>query len=153
MTIKPDIHPVDRHVGQQVRKLRRASGITQASLAVALGLSFQQVQKYETGANRISGSVLVAIVQALYIPIEQLFDGLPGLSGPTAVDAEPVGLRGPFAPQAHAELLADLDRLPDTLGQHIVMLVRKLAQQAEHAPIEAPMRPLDARRRRRRRSA
>jgi transcriptional regulator with XRE-family HTH domain len=58
-------HPVDIDVGKRVRKLREVLGITQEQLADHLGISFQQVQKYEKGTNRISASRLVAIAGKL----------------------------------------------------------------------------------------
>ncbi len=72
------IDPVDRQVGANVRLRRRALGMSQASLASAINLTFQQVQKYERGTNRISASKLYAIAAVLGLPIESLFEGLPG---------------------------------------------------------------------------
>ena len=51
-------HPVDVHVGSAIRKLRRDAGMTQQQLAEMVGIKFQQIQKYETGANRVSASRL-----------------------------------------------------------------------------------------------
>ena len=71
-------HPVDACVGLAVRELRKARGRSQAELARAIGLTFQQVQKYERGANRISASKLVEIGAFLDAPVACFFDGLPG---------------------------------------------------------------------------
>lgn len=68
-----DADPIDRQVGARVRALRIRNGVTQADLARAVGVSFQQVQKYESGANRISASMLVHIARALDIPVHGLF--------------------------------------------------------------------------------
>src|SRR6202142_4657290 len=62
-------HPVDVQVGMRVWQSRRLRGMTQGELAGRLGLTFQQVQKYETGANRISASRLAAIAGLLELPI------------------------------------------------------------------------------------
>ena len=70
-------HPVDVHVGRAVRWRRKLRGLSQQALAERIGLTFQQVQKYETGANRISASALHAISGALEVPIAFFFDGLP----------------------------------------------------------------------------
>lgn len=67
---------IDRHVGTRVRMLRLQHRITQSDLADKLGVSFQQVQKYETGANRISASKLYSIAQALEVKPGYFFDGL-----------------------------------------------------------------------------
>lgn len=69
-------HRVDVHVGARVRILRRASGMSQEALADRLGLTFQQVQKYERGANRISASKLFEIAAALNVPVSSFFEGL-----------------------------------------------------------------------------
>ena len=57
--------PVDVHVGQQIRRLRIARGVSQTALSEALGISFQQIQKYELGTNRISPRRLLEIAQRL----------------------------------------------------------------------------------------
>ena len=67
---------VDVHIGRRVRKRRTLLGISQAELAEALGLTFQQVQKYERGANRISAGRLHFISDILGVPINYFFDGI-----------------------------------------------------------------------------
>ncbi len=68
--------PVDVHVGGQVRALRIAKGMSQTDLANRLVLSFQQVQKYESGANRISASKLFKLSQILSVEPARFFEGL-----------------------------------------------------------------------------
>jgi transcriptional regulator with XRE-family HTH domain len=67
---------VDLHVGRRIRQRRKAVGVTQEGLAGALGLTFQQVQKYERGANRVSASKLYQIAATLQAPVSYFFDGL-----------------------------------------------------------------------------
>ena len=74
-------HPTDIHVGRKVREARAVKGFSQEKLGNILGVSFQQVQKYEKGSNRIGGSRLWAISQALDVPIAYFFDGLENESG------------------------------------------------------------------------
>jgi transcriptional regulator with XRE-family HTH domain len=69
---------IDVHIGALVRGHRRASGMSQDELAQRLGVSFQQIQKYESGENRISTTKLVQVARALSIPIAALFEGLDG---------------------------------------------------------------------------
>ena len=69
-------HPVDVHVGKQIRHRRWLIGVTQQQLAEAVGIKFQQIQKYETGANRVSASRLWDIAEALEVEIAFFFDGL-----------------------------------------------------------------------------
>ena len=71
------IHPVDAHVGARLRLRRKLIGMSQEQLADALGITFQQVQKYERGANRISASKLYDAAQALSVPIGFFFENLP----------------------------------------------------------------------------
>lgn len=72
---------IDRHMGARIRHRRREVGISQAKLAETLGLSFQQVQKYEIGANRVSASTLWRISQMLGVAPSYWFDGLPADDG------------------------------------------------------------------------
>jgi transcriptional regulator with XRE-family HTH domain len=65
--------PVDTYVGKQIRAYRHAKGLTQQNLAEAVGVKFQQIQKYETGMNRVSASRLVEICVALSQPITVFF--------------------------------------------------------------------------------
>jgi transcriptional regulator with XRE-family HTH domain len=69
-------HPIDVHVGKRVRMRRLLLGMNQETLATALGLTFQQVQKYESGANRVSASRLSAMSDILGVPIAFFFDDL-----------------------------------------------------------------------------
>ena len=78
-------NPVDVHVGLQVRLRRKALKISQETLADALGLTFQQVQKYERGTNRISASKLYDIARTLQVSIAWFFEGL-GDPATTRVD-------------------------------------------------------------------
>ena len=69
-------HPVDTAVGSRIRELRVRHGISQEELGRLIGVSFQQVQKYEKGLNRLGASRLVQICEALCVPIASVFDGI-----------------------------------------------------------------------------
>ena len=71
------IGPIDAHVGARVRLRRTLQGMTQAGLGDAIGLTFQQVQKYERGTNRISASRLYDLARVFDVPIEYFFDDMP----------------------------------------------------------------------------
>jgi len=71
-------NPVDLHIGQRVRHRRWLLGMTQQQLAQSVGIRFQQIQKYESGANRISASRLWDLARALEMPVSFFFDGLAG---------------------------------------------------------------------------
>jgi transcriptional regulator with XRE-family HTH domain len=74
-------NPIDKHVGARVRMKRMLSGMSQEKLGEALGLTFQQIQKYEKGANRISASRLQQISEALNTPLAYFFKGSPASDG------------------------------------------------------------------------
>ena len=69
-------HPIDLHVGQRLRQRRCLLGLTQQRLANAVGIKFQQIQKYESGANRVSASRLWALANALDTPVSYFFEDL-----------------------------------------------------------------------------
>lgn len=71
-------HSVDVHVGKRIRHRRWMIGMTQQQLAEKVGIKFQQIQKYETGANRVSASRLWDIAHALDVPVSFCFEGLEG---------------------------------------------------------------------------
>ncbi|MEM9234129.1 MAG: helix-turn-helix transcriptional regulator [Pseudomonadota bacterium] len=70
------VHPIDLHVGQRLRQRRCLLGMTQQKLAESVGIKFQQIQKYESGANRVSASRLWALAEALEVPVSHFFEGL-----------------------------------------------------------------------------
>src|SRR5580698_3474137 len=82
-------NPIDLHVGARIRLRRRMQGVSQEKLADALGLTFQQVQKYERGANRVSASKLYEIAAALHAPVSYFFDGLADPSSADSPEYKP----------------------------------------------------------------
>ncbi len=67
---------IDHHVGKRLRRRRRLLGLTQQQLAESVGIRFQQVQKYECGANRVSASRLFELAEALDVPVQYFYEGL-----------------------------------------------------------------------------
>jgi transcriptional regulator with XRE-family HTH domain len=81
---------IDFHLGKRMRRRRRLLGLTQQQLAQACGVRFQQIQKYECGANRVSAARLWRIAGALEVPVDYFFEGLAGQAaapGPTRDEA------------------------------------------------------------------
>ncbi len=76
-------HPVDVHVGQRVRQRRSLLGMTMRKLGDSVGIKFQQIQKYETGTNRISASRMWDIAAAMEVPVSFFFMGINGQSPDT----------------------------------------------------------------------
>jgi len=117
-------HPVDMHVGARIVAIRLAKGLNQSDLARHLGLSFQQVQKYEKGSNRISASKLWELSVLLAVPISAFFEGL------ASDDGEPVVLEAPA--DTNTASTREMARLVPTLPvdrQRLALdLVRMLAE-------------------------
>jgi transcriptional regulator with XRE-family HTH domain len=76
-----DPNYIDVHVGSRIRMRRQLINMSQEKLGELLGITFQQVQKYEKGANRISASRLFYSAKTLGVPVQFFFEGLPGLDG------------------------------------------------------------------------
>jgi transcriptional regulator with XRE-family HTH domain len=88
-------HPIDttdHHVGARVRMRRLMLDMSQTTLADSIGVTFQQVQKYEKGTNRISASKLQQIASVLQVPIPFFFEGLPSYSDKKACNADALSL-------------------------------------------------------------
>src|SRR6516164_927523 len=79
---KKAANPIDHHVGSRVRMRRLMLAMSQEKLGAALGLTFQQVQKYEKGTNRIGASRLQQISHILQVPVAFFFEGAPKVSAP-----------------------------------------------------------------------
>ncbi len=67
---------IDLHVGRRLRRRRRLLGLTQQQLGDEVGIRFQQIQKYECGANRVSASRLFELAEALCVPVQHFYEGL-----------------------------------------------------------------------------
>jgi transcriptional regulator with XRE-family HTH domain len=119
-------HPVDVHVGKRVRHRRWMVGMTQQQLAEKVGIKFQQIQKYETGMNRISASRLWDISDALGVSISFFFDGLDSKSGAQAQDG-PMDL---MADKEALELVRSYYAIPETQRRRLFELARVLSDVA-----------------------
>jgi transcriptional regulator with XRE-family HTH domain len=86
--MKKSPNPVDKHVGSRIRTRRLLVGLSQEKLGEALGITFQQIQKYEKGTNRISASRLQQAARVLGVPVEYFYEGGPQLEGPQSGFAE-----------------------------------------------------------------
>jgi transcriptional regulator with XRE-family HTH domain len=108
MASKPN--PIDVHVGRRLRLRRTLLGMSQEKLGELLGLTFQQVQKYERGANRIGSSRLFELGQILDVPVSFFFDDLPEATpGPLPGYPRP-GLAEEGATFEHADAALSLDK-------------------------------------------
>lgn len=121
-------HPVDVHVGKRVRHRRWMVGMTQQQLAERVGIKFQQIQKYETGMNRVSASRLWEIATALGVTVSFFFEGL-GTKAENA--AEDTGLPGDLLADKEAmELIRSYYAIPENQRRRLFDLARVLSDAA-----------------------
>ena len=133
MLAKKAPNPTDKHVGARVRMRRMMLGMSQEKLGNALGLTFQQVQKYEKGANRIGASRLQQIAHILQVTVSFFFEGAPNVPG-----HHPTGMAEAPSPAYVSDFLATSDGLALTkafmriknakLRRRIVDLVEQIAE-------------------------
>jgi transcriptional regulator with XRE-family HTH domain len=132
-------NPVDKYVGSRVRMRRIMLGMSQEKLGEALGLTFQQIQKYEKGTNRVGASRLQQISEVLQVPVSFLFDGGPSGAAGSAASAEsasPAYIADFLATSEGLALTRAFTRIPDSkLRRSIVDLVEQIAEReaAENA--------------------
>ncbi|WP_225773374.1 helix-turn-helix domain-containing protein [Inquilinus sp. Marseille-Q2685] len=124
--------PVDVHVGARLRQRRTLLGMSQEKLAAAFGVSFQQIQKYERGANRVSASRLHQLTQILNVPVGYFFEGMT--DAPQNGSAHPVHDSEMVASRETLELVRAYYRIEDaTVRRRLVDLLRSLGPDAaEH---------------------
>jgi transcriptional regulator with XRE-family HTH domain len=122
-----DIHPVDRLVGQRVRLIRISLGMSQTTLASRLGLTFQQVQKYEKGTNRISASKLYEIAKVLKVDLASLFQDVT--SADDYRGSTVAGGNGGLPTRTDLQIVSKLALLPnDRLKRQILDLISTLTE-------------------------
>ena len=109
-------NPIDKHIGERIRYRRILLGLSQQRLAQQIGLTFQQIQKYEKGVNRISASRLLEIAMVLGVPINYFFADMEGDAG-DGIAARPAPC-GPDLPPA------EMERFGDGTGRETLELVR-----------------------------
>jgi len=132
-------HHVDVHVGQRIRRRRWMVGMTQQQLGEAVGIKFQQIQKYETGMNRVSASRLYEISKALDVPVAFFFEAVdePANENETLAETSVVGEDKADAPAADLftdkealELVRCYFRLPEEPRRRLFELTRSLTKAA-----------------------
>lgn len=118
-------HAVDVHVGKRIRHRRWMNGTTQQQLAEAVGIKFQQIQKYETGMNRVSASRLWDISRELNVPISFFFEGLD--AQPEEDDTMPGDV---LTDKEALELLRSYYAIPENQRRRLFDLARVLSEAA-----------------------
>ncbi len=125
-------NPVDRHVGLRIRMRRKELGISQERLAESIGLTFQQVQKYERAANRVSASKLWEMSKALAAPVGYFYDGLSDPAEPLAANGPRESMQDFLMTPEGIELAATFPKIPrGRVRRRILDLVRAMASEAD----------------------
>ena len=118
----------DRTIGGLIASLRKAQGLSQTALGHALGVSFQQVQKYEKGRNRVGAGRLQAIADVLKVPVETFFAGQPGADDGMA--AAPIFFEDPKV----MELVMAFTSISDETTRNSVLSIVKAAATLRQGP-------------------
>lgn len=123
------MNTVDILVGQRIRARRRAMRMSQAQLGQLIGVKFQQVQKYETGANRVSASRLWNIADVLEVEVVHFFDGIrPEVNNGVGKDAVPKDFLGCLSDPELVELIELYSVLPNRHKKAVLAVVRSMGQ-------------------------
>ena len=121
-------HPVDLHVGKRIRQRRWLVGMTQQQLAEQVGIKFQQIQKYETGANRVSASRLWDISEAMDVPVNFFFEGIENeVTAAESTDSVPADLMGD---KEALDLVRSYYSIPENQRRRLFDLARVLSDVA-----------------------
>ncbi len=132
-------HHVDVHVGQRIRRRRWMVGMTQQQLGEAVGIKFQQIQKYETGMNRVSASRLYEISKALDVPVAFFFDAVDEPANENeatsqvadlVIDKSEAPAADLFTDKEALELIRCYFRLPEEPRKRLFELTRSLTKAA-----------------------
>jgi transcriptional regulator with XRE-family HTH domain len=120
---------VDAHVGSRIRLRRVSLGMSQKELATPLGLTFQQVQKYERGVNRVSASKLYYLSQTLGVPVSFFFDSMPATPGRKGTSRDAVGA-DLLAAQETNELVRAYYAIPRPVRHALLKIMQSAAEPA-----------------------
>ena len=121
-------HPVDLHVGKRIRQRRWLVGMTQQQLAEQVGIKFQQIQKYETGANRVSASRLWDISEAMDVPVNFFFEGIENeVTTAGSTDSVPADIMGD---KEALDLVRSYYSIPENQRRRLFDLARVLSDVA-----------------------
>ncbi|MBY6142385.1 helix-turn-helix domain-containing protein [Leisingera daeponensis] len=118
------MNPIDQHVGNRIRHCRWMKGMSQQDLAARCNVKFQQVQKYETGVNRVSASRLWEIAEALEVEVSYFFEGL-NVDGPTGSETDIS--RSPLLEKEAVDLVRSYYGIPEKSRTQLLSLAKSLA--------------------------
>lgn len=130
------MNEIDVFVGNRIRARRYALGISQSELGAAIGVRFQQIQKYETGANRVSASRLWAVAEKLGVDIEYFFQGIRPVRDGDDDAYKPENRMAFLSDQESIQMMELFHQLPSSQRSAVLAIVRSMAE----APLEQTIR-------------
>jgi transcriptional regulator with XRE-family HTH domain len=138
LTADQEPHLVDIHVGARIRMRRKAMGLSQTQLADSVGITFQQLQKYERGANRVSASKLYGMAVTLQTSVSWFFDGMAALEGAgDPGEQQTRAVQRFMASEEGVELATLIPRLPVHQRRQVLALAKILSSQGADDEDEA----------------
>lgn len=128
---------IDLHVGKRLRRRRRLLGLTQQNLATEVGIRFQQIQKYECGANRVSAARLFELSEALAVPVQYFYEGLSDQDKFSMDDAPDILAPDVLSKKETMDLVRAYYSMGEGPRKHLLDLAKSL--QSKAAPAKATL--------------
>lgn len=124
------MNKIDVLVGKRIRARRHAMGISQTELGDAIGVKFQQIQKYETGANRVSASRLWAVAEKLGVDVVYFFEGIRRSEEEAGVEVDPIDKMEFLSDRDAIEMMELYRQLPQSQRSAVLAFMRSMALDA-----------------------
>lgn len=125
---------IDLHVGKRLRRRRRLLGLTQQNLANEVGIRFQQIQKYECGANRVSAARLFELSEALSVPVQYFYEGLSERDHPNSVFDSEILAPDVLSKKETMDLVRAYYGMDEGPRKHLLDLAKSLQEATKSAP-------------------
>lgn len=124
------MNKIDVLVGKRIRARRHAMGISQTELGDAIGVKFQQIQKYETGANRVSASRLWAVAEKLGVDVVYFFEGIRRSEEDVGIEVDPIDKMEFLSDRDAIEMMELYRQLPQSQRSAVLAFMRSMALDA-----------------------
>lgn len=124
------MNKIDVLVGKRIRARRHAMGVSQTELGDAIGVKFQQIQKYETGANRVSASRLWAVAEKLGVDVVYFFEGIKRSDENAEVTDEPIDKMEFLSDRDAIEMMELYRKLPNSQRSAVLAFMRSMVMES-----------------------
>lgn len=129
------MNKIDVLVGKRMRARRHAMGISQTELGDAIGVKFQQIQKYETGANRVSASRLWAVAEKLGVDVVYFFEGIQRSDADEPETGEPIDKMEFLSDRETIEMMELYSKLPNTQRSAVLAFMRSMVSDTQQSKL------------------